>query len=253
MPRKVSARKAAKESITHLGVVAPPPIHVESPHFSGSLAMLFNVVWERKIDLLDVALQPVCQAYFEYLVASSLDNLDEAAAALAALAYILERKAWALLPVAEPEPQMELPMELPEPSTAQYGTAIEALRLWQEERERFFFRSSEPDPSSYQLPMDLGEVSPSDLARAFERVLQKAKPEGSVSVPKARRPISDQMKIVLKVLDTGWKTLEELMTEPFSRTEAVYWFLAVLELIRLGQATVKLEKDNVLFARGQKA
>ena len=75
------------------GVIAPPPIQVECPKFSGSLAMLFACVRDRKVELLDVPLFPICEAYFAYLMESDWANLDEAASALAALAYLLERKA----------------------------------------------------------------------------------------------------------------------------------------------------------------
>src|ERR1051326_3802442 len=93
-PARPAARKPKKhdEAVTALGVIAPPPISVESPHFSGSLAALFACVKERKVDLLDVPLMPVCEAYFLYLFEAAVKDLDEAAAALVALAYLLERK-----------------------------------------------------------------------------------------------------------------------------------------------------------------
>src|SRR4051812_16701440 len=92
---------------TALGGIAPPPIHVTTPTFDGSLGTLFRCVREHKVQLLDVPLFPICEAYFIYLLKAELKDLDEAAAALAALAYLLERKAWALLPVEEPEPDMD--------------------------------------------------------------------------------------------------------------------------------------------------
>src|SRR5438270_10878643 len=147
-PRKVHR---TEEGVTALGVVAPPPIHVESPHFTGSLGQLFLCVRKRKIDLLDVPLLPICEAYFEYLLNSTLSDLDHAAAALAALAYLLERKAWALLPLADPEPQMEEVLELIPATVDEYKTAIQALTIYHQERERYFFRTEETG-SDYQLP-----------------------------------------------------------------------------------------------------
>src|SRR5688572_16813706 len=99
--RPTPSSAKAQEKLSPLGIVAPPEIHVESPRFTGSLATLFACVRERKVDLLDVPLYPICDAYFSYLAGAPIENLDEAAAALAALAYLLERKAWALLPCDE--------------------------------------------------------------------------------------------------------------------------------------------------------
>src|SRR3954463_13791078 len=104
------------QHIAALGVVAPPPIQVTTPTFDGSLGLLFQCVRDHKVDLMEVPLAPICEAYFLYLMQSPNVELDEAAAALIALAYLLERKAWALLPVVEPEPELEEPLELPSPT-----------------------------------------------------------------------------------------------------------------------------------------
>src|SRR3712207_861248 len=121
-PRLDTVKKtsSAPEKLSPLGVVAPPPIHVESPRFTGSLATLFTCVRDRKVDLLDVLLFPICEAYFAYLLGTVDKDLDEAAAALAALAYLLERKAWALLPTPEPEPEVEEELQLALPTTEEY-------------------------------------------------------------------------------------------------------------------------------------
>jgi segregation and condensation protein A len=239
-------------AVTALGVIAPPPIHVTTPTFDGSLGTLFRCVKEHKVQLLDVPLFPICEAYFIYLLKAELKDLDEAAAALAALAYLLERKAWALLPVPEPEPDMEEAMELPEPSTHEFDLAIEVLREWQEERSRQFFRSPEAGPDPYELPYTLGNVSAEDLARAFHKLLQRATPEEVKPLNKPRKSLSEQMVIVLKAMTEEWRSLERLITEPFTKSDAVYWFLALLELVRLGQVAIRLREEEVEFARAKR-
>ena len=239
------------ERISPLGVIAPPPIHVESPRFTGSLATLFTCVRERKVDLLDVPLFPICEAYFSYLVHASISDLDEAAAALAALAYLLERKAWALLPTDEPEPEAEDPLELLVPTSHEYKAAIEALRQWQEERELTFFRPLDAGPDPYELPFELSNVSIEDLARSFERVLRRAKPEPVSPLGKPRRPLSEEMRLVLHRMPQNWAGLEALLPEDYTRTDAVYGFLAVLELIRLGQVSLRVQNDAVQFCRAK--
>lgn len=240
---------AERNPISALGVIAPPPIHVTTPTFDGSLAMLFQCVRDHKVHLLDVPLFPICESYFVYLV--NLDDacLDEAAAALSALAYLLERKAWLLLPVEDPEPEMiEEMMELPTPTAYEYEVAIESLRVWHEERSQIFFRSPEAGPEAYELPISLENVSTGDLAKALEKLLRRAKPEAVKPLNKPRKSLSDQMRIVLRALSGEWQSLAQLVEEPYTRTEAVYWFLALLELIRLGQAAAQVEGEDVVFA-----
>jgi segregation and condensation protein A len=235
--------------VSATGVVAPAPIQVECPRFSGSLAMLFACVREKKVDLLDIPLFPICEAYFAYLIDSDLADLDEAAAALAALAYLLERKAWGLLPTPEPEPENDEPLDLVAPTVYEFDLAIETLRQYHLERSRLFFRPSESGPDPYEVPLVLGDVSAADLARAFEAVLRRAHPDPMDMPAKPRLSLSEQMALVLSVLSKHWRPLGALLEEPFTKAEVVYWFLALLELIRLGQAAVRLEGEEVEFAR----
>ncbi len=238
-----------RDRITALGVVAPPPIHITTPTFDGSLATLFSCVRDHKVDLLGVPLFPICEAYFSYMLNTEMRDLDEAAAALVALSYLLERKAWLLLPVPDPEPDFDEPMDAIEPSIQEFSYAIDSLRLWYEERSMLFFRSPEAGPDPYELPYTLANVSVGDLARAFERLLKRASPEPMEPLSKPKRSLQDQMQAVLLAVGTEWKTLTQLVTEPFTRTEAVYWFLALLELVRLGKVSARVVGDDVEFGR----
>jgi segregation and condensation protein A len=238
-----------RRSIPALGVIAPPPIHVETPTFDGSLGALFACVRERKVDLLQIPLFPVCEAYFLYMLGVHDADLDEASAALGALSYLLERKAWLLLPSPDPEPVLEEPLELPAPSSAEYRFAIEALRTWHEERSSLFFRSPDAGPDLYELPFTLGAVSVGDLARAFERMMRKAHPDPIEPLRTKRKSLEDQMRQVLAKVDLNWRSIDRIFEPPFTRSELVYWFLALLELIRIGAVLARVEGDNVEFAR----
>jgi segregation and condensation protein A len=236
-----------KDRVTALGVVSPPPIHITTPTFDGSLATLFACVRDHKVDLLGVPLFPICEAYFAYMLNTEVRDLDEAAAALVALSYLLERKAWMLLPVPDPEPEFDEPMDAIDPSIQEFSLAIDALRLWYTERSMLFFRSPEAGPDPYELPYTLANVSVGDLALAFERMMKRASPEPLEPLAKPKRSLQEQMKAVLLAVGTEWKSLEQLVAEPFTRNEAVYWFLALLELIRLGKVAARVQGDEVQF------
>lgn len=245
-----STTDLAKDSVVgSLGVCSPPPIAIECAAFTGSLAALFDVVRRHKVDLLEIPILPVCRAYFQYMQESAEGDLDGAGAAVAALSYLVERKAWLLLPTPDPEFEDEPyePFELGEPSVYEFQVAIEALGMWHEEREKRFFRGG--DGAAYEIPFVLGEVSADDLARAFERLLSRASPTPLEPLGRGRRSLTEQMTVVLKALRTDWVSLDGLLEPPFTKIEAVWWFLALLELIRLGQARVRLENGEVEFAR----
>lgn len=237
-------------AITAIGVVSPPPILVQTPAFEGTLAALFRCVRDHKVDLMEVPLEPICEAYLEYLMASPDTNLDEAAAALTVLAYLLERKAWMLLPVEEDdEPEFEEPTALPDPTAYEYSDVIQVLLGGHEERSKLFFRTAGPDPSLYEIPYSVGEVTIGDLARAFESLLRKAEPAQVDLLGKPRKSLNEQMRVVLLALTKEFRPITALFVGSYTRNDAVYWFLALLELIRLKQAAVKLDGEEVLFAK----
>jgi segregation and condensation protein A len=245
-PRHDSPRN---DRLSALGVIEPIPIHVQTATFEGSLATLFACAREHRIDLLEVPLFPICEAYFTYLLSMRASDVDEAASALSALAYLLERKAWLLLPVPDPEPEFDEPMELPPPSVHEFAVVMEVLSEWQRERDLLYFRAPEMGPNPYELPYVLANVGVGDLTKALERLLRRADPEPVDSLAKPRRSLQEQMEVVLLALSEAWRPLDELVVGPFTRSEAVYWFLALLELIRLGQAVARIEGEEVEFAR----
>jgi hypothetical protein len=57
------------------------------------------------------------------------------------------------------------------------------------------------------------------------------------------------MGVVLRALPDKFETLDRIVTGEFTRSEVVWWFLALLELIRLGQAKVAVQEGDVRFRR----
>jgi len=243
VPEKTDLAKTTE--IGAFGLANPPEIHLEFPGFTGSLALLFTVVKDRKIDLLGVPLAPVCEAYFRYIMESAEHDLESAAVALAGLAYLIERKAWLLLPVDE-EPDGDELLDVLEPYIDSFRPAIDDLRARAEERESLFFRSA-GGAEAYELPFDSSSVKVSDLARALERLLERAKPDTIDPPTRPQRSLSEMMTIVLRALPEKFTSLDEIVVGEFTRSEVVWWFLALLELIRLGQARVEVKDGDVRF------
>lgn len=248
---------AKVQQVSAIGVTPPPDIYVECQAFSGSLATLFLMVRDHKVNLLGVPLAPVCEAFAEYLIETSGEDTERAASAIAVLSYLLERKAFALLPVeeasSEDPPELSEPME---PSVQEFAQVILALNDLAEERGGLFFRQSRPpvqdlvdgQGGAYELPIEIGDVTTFDLARAFERLVARDIPDKPAAFRKPARSLSEMMVVVSRALQLEFKSLDEIVVGDFTRTEAVWWFLALLELIRIGQARVRSHKGEVQFA-----
>lgn len=236
-----------------LGYYSPPEIQIECAAFQGSLAALVQCVAVRKVDLTEVPLHPICSAYIDYLLEAKEPDLDGAASALLALCYLVERKADRLLPQPEIESGEEDEFARDYPSFEGLRPALAALNERWDERDQLHFRAAESDdPGLYELPVALTNVSISDLGRALEKLLERAIPEKFEPLGRPRRSLSEQMNVVRRCLRDEPAPLEELIEGELTRLEAVWWFLALLELIRLGQANVTNREDGaVVFWRSE--
>jgi segregation and condensation protein A len=217
---------------------------VQLPVFSGSFGALLECVRRQKVNLLEVPLAPICEAYVAHalsLAAQDEDQLDAAAVALAALSYLLERKALLLIPGSSEQTveEQEEPFELPEPFISEFMPLIEEFRSRERMRAEVFFRPN-AGSRTYELPFDAGDLTIDDLARAFEAVMERAQSVTSRLNKRPARSLAEQMLRVASCLTREWTTIRDLALGELDRAEAVWWFLALLELIRLGRAKVKM-------------
>lgn len=230
-----------------LGLIAPPEIAIECDAFTGTLGTLVKCVMQHKVDLWDIPMFPICQAYLGYLRESHGSDLDGASSALVAMAYLLERKAERLLPVPEPEEDFEEDI-YDGPEIIDFQAALRGLEQRFEDRENLFFRTK--GAPIYELPFEVGNVTVSDLARTLEMLLSRAVTTEDVVLSRPRRSLADQMKYVLGLLTYELRTILEIIPEPYSRQEALWTFLALLEMIRLHEVNVEIaENGEIRFAR----
>jgi segregation and condensation protein A len=246
MATRASDSNTPTDSISPAGVAVTPPLRVAAaPIFEGSLATLFHLARDGRIDLTGIPLAPVCHAYIDYLSHIGLEDVDTAGAALLALAYLVERKAWALLPIADPPPPQEIP-ELPEPTAHEFAQAVDDLEVRHSERGRLFFRAVGPE-QTIEPPLDLSTLTTRHLARTLERLLERAAPIDVKPIAAPRPSLAEVMTTCMKRLAEagGSGGFADLLEEGYTRLDVVFVFLAVLELVRVGQLTITIQEDEV--------
>lgn len=246
-PLIVWDRQAPTTPAGPAGVQRLPALHIECEAFTGPLALLVECARLRKIDLADIPVFPICRAYVEYLLEPGEHQEEALAGALTVLAYLIERKAWSLLPSppAEKEPDGTEAEALALPSLGEFAELIAWLSGRREEGSDTFFRAT--GRAAYALPMDLADVTVDDLARSLAQVMERSRPIDPI-LARPRRSIAATMECVEAALQPGYLTLAQLMPEGETREETVWWFLALLELIRLGRAVVIVEEEVARFA-----
>lgn len=223
---------------------SPPRVPLQLPLGFGTLGWLAHLIRKHKLDLLEVDLAPVAQACYEYW--REAGDMDEAADALATLAYLTERKAQRLL-APDPEPELELdeplePTRLPD----SYLPVLEWLRQREGERMQIFFRGGAVDPREYELPPEFGAELPDQLWLAFKRLLERRIP------PPAAIPHRRYFSLHAHMIEIRERLLQTQAPMPFDALaeeaqdvmDLLVSFLAMLELWRLGQVELSIDADG---------
>jgi len=207
--------------------------------FDGPLDLLLQLIERRELDITTVSLAEVADLYLAYV--RSLEAIDpyDLADFIAVAAKLLLIKSTALLPRpprAEPAEELEDPTDLTA-RLREYQAIREAAGALREREEaglRSYPRLAPLPPPAIPLKREAGV--PSDLVRAFERLARLALarvPEETV----AREPfsIAEKMGLVRERTGRGERVSFLELLSIGGRGEVVATFLAVLELLRLGE------------------
>lgn len=226
---------------------SPPRVPLQLPLGFGTLGWLAHLIRKHKLDLLEVDLAPVAQACYEYW--REAGDMDEAADALATLAYLTERKAQRLLaPDPEPEPELDEPLE-PTRLPDSYLPVLEWLRQREGERMQIFFRGGVIDPREYELPPEFGAELPDQLWLAFKRLLERRMP------PPAAIPHRRYFSLHARMIEIRERLLQTQAPMPFDTLaeeaqdvmDLLVSFLAMLELWRLGQVDLSIDSAGIVW------
>ena len=229
-------------------VLARRPIYeVRLDTFEGPLDLLLHLIREHEIDIYDIPLAIITEQYLEYI--SFMESLDLALAGefLEMAATLIRIKVQMLLPKEtdageeEEDPRQQLVRKLVE--YKQFKEVAGALSSKEEERREHFPRGV--DPKSYadleEEEVDTAEflrdVTLFDLVDGLREVLSRV-PERvdvhSVDLEEFTvEALIDRIRTVLS--ERGSLPFTEVFGAGASRSQLIATFMALLELIRLGE------------------
>lgn len=221
---------------------ARPAVQVSLPAFQGPFDLLIYLVERDKLDIYDIAIADITRDYLESLKTIEFDP-ELASDFIYMAAYLLELKSRSLLPrieriqlAEEPDPRQELIMRLVEYKRfKELATQLEAMEGGD---SHIYVRS----PS---LPIDAGEskllapMSLDNLYSAFTRALANAHIEIR-TLPDRGIPVAEKVDELRLRLKQGPACFADLTTG-LGLAGVIVVFLAVLELVRMGEAMVAQE------------
>ncbi len=214
-----------------------------TPAFEGPLEVLLNLIEERKMSVSDVSLSEVCDAYLGYVEKLPELPLGETAQFVLVASTLLLIKSRALLPTLQLSDDEKESVEELERRLARYALVRKGAKLLRKEWGRAPLALAAKAPARPSV-FSAGEVSASTIleaARAFINMLPKPEAVAEALVAPVLR-LEDVIVNLKSRLSSALRTRFSELTKSRDRGEVIVYFLAMLELVRSGSASVSQEK-----------
>ncbi|NLN64830.1 MAG: segregation/condensation protein A [Clostridiaceae bacterium] len=223
-------------------------------NFEGPFDLLFYLIEKNQIDIYDIPIVEITDQYMDYLFAMQEMDLEIASVFLVMASTLLHIKSKLLLPVHQNEqdtdvdPREELILKLVE-----YRKAKEFAALLKEREKQWqgaYYKLPEILPeSAYEINL---EVSSLLLRDSYQMVLQNYQDRQNNDTKKMNRILQhEKVSLRLKIkeiLSRLKKSVRLSFSKVFnlkkmSRLEVATGFLAALEIVRMGKASISQEQE----------
>ncbi len=216
---------------------------VTMPTFDGPLEALLNMIEERTMSVSDISLAAVTDAYLAYVEKLPELPLGETAQFILVASTLLLIKSRALLPTLELSEDERESVEELERRLARYAVIRKAAKFLRREwgKKPLLLARRAPQRTSVFSPADVSVSVIAEAAKRLVSILPKPRylAEAAVAPILALEDVIIQLK---KRLTTAFKARFSELTKSRERHEVIVYFLAMLELVRSGNASVSQEK-----------
>jgi segregation and condensation protein A len=234
-------------------------LRVKLASFEGPLDLLLHLIRRDEIDIYDIPIAHITHQYLEMIATMRLLDLEVAGEFLVMAATLMRVKARLLLPpspLEEPgedggDPRTELVRRLLEYRT--FKEVAGTLREHEERRGKVHPKGYLPRYESTE-PLPLKPVSLFQLLDTLRGVLAKRGEEAVHEVVLPPVTVEEKMLEIRAAVRQAWGQIRfaEVVVGCRTRIEVIATFMALLELIRLGEIAARQYEelgDIWLFAR----
>jgi segregation and condensation protein A len=222
-------------------------------NFEGPLDFLLHLIQKSEIDIYEVPLHKITEQYLAKLQELISPAVDGGAEFIGTTASLLLLKSKMLLPKHEQpglveeeeiDPRFEIIHQLIE--YCRFKDAAKELSELEQKQSAFFSRGIENSES--KKPLGIEHLSMQDLATMFQHVLAKAASHRGIIQEEVWK-VSDKISFIQRLLKDLNKIRFDVLFSPVqSRDELIVTFLAVLELMKMGELKVVKETlENVIL------
>jgi len=228
--------------------------------YEGPLDLLLHLCRTNELDLAHLPVRTITDQYLAHLESVRFQDLEAAGSFMVMAATLIYLKSKLLLP-ATPEDEDEnldaegelLKQEL-ELRLKEYAR-IKALGAWLAEREAeqmlLYGRTGSELPPPDEIPLE--DLSVHLLHRALNRLIEEQKRQAPREVEPQPISVIERMGEILDLLRSTWSLLfSSAAGVERIRAEWIVTLLALLELVRLGQARARQAElfGDILIERG---
>ncbi|MBS4168245.1 segregation/condensation protein A [Parachlamydia sp. AcF125] len=223
----------------------------EFENFTGSLEFLLHLIQKNEIDICEISLRHMTSQYLGKVKDWQDTQIDRGTDFIATAASLLWMKSKTLLPKHEQAEEEILEIEDPHfeiiHHLVDYCRFKEAAKELVERGEAQHAYSRGAEPSEVKKGMGLAHLSLTDLAALFQQALTKFSAQTKVVQEEVWR-VSDKIRYLrIQLKEVARFLLGDLLACARSREELIVTFLAVLELMKLGELAVFKEVETNLI------
>jgi segregation and condensation protein A len=221
---------------------------VELPAYTGPFRLLAELILEQKVDVCDVAVATVTDAFLTHAKEADRWDLEEVTWFLAICAVLLELKVGRLMPRRTEADEDDILGGSPDLAYARSlelaafrRVAVELARRLEDEAG-YFTRDVGPGPEfSHLYPDPMAKVGPDDLARLAAQLLRPPPTLDLTHVTPIRYTMAEAISAVERRIEGFGRaaSFRDLVADCEERIQVVVRFLALLELYRDGRVDLQ--------------
>lgn len=225
-------------------------------NFQGPVELLYQLIQKEEIDLQSIALFSLAEQ-FTIAWEQQQANIEVAAEFIATTASLIWLKSKALLPQHDNEAESEsnssdetfalsaIPQLL---DYCRFRQAAKGLADREEQQKAFYSRGSTENPAPPKKQLGIDHLSLDDLAQLFKVLAAKNPGLKETTLHNEPWKVSDKISFLRQMLAASSQIeFNALFHEEMGRLELIVIFLAILELMKLGEICVLRHVESGLL------
>lgn len=223
-------------------------------NFEGPIDFLVHLIHREELNIYDISLSEITAQFLSKLEEWHEKSIEFGAEFIGTASYLLWLKSKTLLPSTESEEESSLnPDDDPHFDIihhlldyCRFKQAAKELSKRQDQQSDFFFRGFQ-DPSEPKKPLGINHISLDELSSLFKEMMLRA-PQTLPCIYEETWRVSDKIRMVRQLLQNETQfNLDRLFMPQSPRLEWIVTFLALLELMKIGELGVGREVKSEMI------